>query len=121
MKTILGEAATLNMPGYVQVLAGDVINGNPANANYQGQPLGNLAVGSTATQLNELIDKWFLGTDTPATGGYAYATPAPPLAATCSPPAAPPPTTKSRAVGRLLPDLRAGGHRQQRRRPPSAT
>ena len=36
------------MPGYVQVLASDVVNGNAANATYQGQPLGNLAVGSSA-------------------------------------------------------------------------
>ena len=49
------------MPGYVQVLAGDVVNGNPANANYQGQPLGNLAVGSSAAQLNDLVNKWFYG------------------------------------------------------------
>ena len=28
------------MPDYVAVLASDVVNGNPANANYQGQPLG---------------------------------------------------------------------------------
>ncbi len=81
LKTILSEAVTLNMPSYVQVLASDVINGNPANATYLGQTLGNLAVGSTATHLTELIDKWFLGTDTPATGGYAYATLS---AATCS-------------------------------------
>ncbi len=74
LKTILADAATLDMPGYVQVLAADVIAGNVANAHYQGAALGNLAVGSSAAQLNELIDKWFLGTDTPATGGYAYAT-----------------------------------------------
>ena len=66
LKTILSEAKTLNIPDYVDVLAGDVINGNAANATYQGQPLGNLAVGSSATQLNDLIGKWFLGTDTPA-------------------------------------------------------
>src|SRR5262249_49480939 len=52
-------------PGYVQVLAGDVVNGNPANAHFQGQTLGNLAAGSTARQLNELVDKWFLGADHP--------------------------------------------------------
>ena len=59
LKTILADAAQYNMPSYVQVLAGDVVNGNPANANYQGAPLGNLAAGSSATQLNDLIDKWF--------------------------------------------------------------
>ena len=74
LKTILADAATLNMPQYVQVLAGDVVNGNTANAHYQGQTLGNLAVGSTSTQVLDLTDKWFLGTDLPATGGYSYDT-----------------------------------------------
>ena len=49
----------------MQVLAGDVVNGNAANATYQGQALGNLAAGSSATQLTNLINKWFLGTDLP--------------------------------------------------------
>lgn len=65
LKTILGEATKLNMPGYVQVLAGDVISGNAANATFQGQTLGNLAAGSSATQLNDLVAKWFLGADEP--------------------------------------------------------
>jgi hypothetical protein len=65
LKTILSDAATLNMPAYVQVLAGDVINGNTANATYQGQTLGNLAAGSKSSVLSELVGKWFLGTDTP--------------------------------------------------------
>ncbi|MGA2062926.1 MAG: C2 family cysteine protease [Thermoguttaceae bacterium] len=65
LKKILNEAGTLNIPGYVQVLAGDVINGNAANATYQGQALGNLAAGNTAAKLNNLINKWFLGTDYP--------------------------------------------------------
>ena len=62
--------AQLNMPNYVAVLASDVVNGNPANANYQGQPLGNLAEQGTdqlrATVLGDLVDKWFYGTDLPA-------------------------------------------------------
>jgi hypothetical protein len=72
LKTILGEATSLNMPGYVQVLAGDVINGNTANATYQGQKLGNLAAGSSATQLNDLVGKWFLGTDEPVPDSSSY-------------------------------------------------
>ena len=36
LKKILADAAQYNMPGYVQVLVGDVVNGNPANAHYQG-------------------------------------------------------------------------------------
>ena len=51
----------------MQVLAGDVVNGNPANAYLPGQTLGNLAAGSSAAQLNKLVDKWFLGADHPAT------------------------------------------------------
>ncbi len=72
LKTLLADASALDMPGYVQVLAGDVINGNTANAHYQGQTLGNLGAGSTAVLLDDLIDKWFLGTDLPSTGGYGY-------------------------------------------------
>ena len=39
-------------------------------------PLGNLAAGSSAAQLNELIDKWFLGTDLPAltSNSFTYKT-----------------------------------------------
>jgi hypothetical protein len=77
LKKILAAAAQYNMPGYVQVLAGDVVNGNPANAQYQGAPLGNLAAGSSAAQLDKLVDKWFLGTDLPAlTSGSLTYTPA---------------------------------------------
>ena len=54
------------MPGYVETLAGDVVNGNIANAHYQGQSLGNLAAGDPASKLTELVDKWFLGMDHPA-------------------------------------------------------
>ena len=67
----------LNMPDYVAVLANDVVWGNPANASYQGQPLGNLAnQGSDqllATALNDLVDKWFFGTDQPAIDASAVA------------------------------------------------
>jgi hypothetical protein len=66
LKTLLRQAAMFNMPGYVQTLAGDVVNGNPANAKFQGATLGNLAAGSSAAQLNTLVDKWFLGADHPA-------------------------------------------------------
>jgi hypothetical protein len=46
------------------------VNGNAANANYQGQPLGNLAQQTSpaamAPTLTLLVDKWFYGTDLPA-------------------------------------------------------
>ena len=72
LRTIVADATALNMPNYVQVLAADVVDGNVANAHFQGQSLGNLAVGSTVTQLSDLIGKWFLGTDHPTASGYAY-------------------------------------------------
>jgi hypothetical protein len=49
-----------------------VVNGDPANAHYQGQALGNLAAGSPAWQLQDLVNKWFLGLDHP-TAGASYA------------------------------------------------
>jgi hypothetical protein len=73
LTTILSYASAFHIPGYVQVLAGDVICGNPANASYQGQLLGNLRAGSSVTTLDRLVDKWFLGTDHPAVpAGIAY-------------------------------------------------
>ncbi len=78
-----GEAA-LNVPDYVAVLANDVVWGNPANANYQGQPLGNLADQASdqarATCLTDLVDKWFYGDDLPAVApGLTYDVTAGPL------------------------------------------
>jgi len=50
----------------VQNLGYKLVNGDPSNAYYQGTiALSNLQVGSTATQLQELTDKWFLGMDHP--------------------------------------------------------
>jgi hypothetical protein len=72
LKAILNQATTLNIPGYVLTLAGDVVNGNAANAKYQGQSLGNLAAGSSSTQLNKLVDKWFLGVDLPTLTSTSY-------------------------------------------------
>jgi hypothetical protein len=51
---------------YVDNLASKIVLGSTANAHYQGGTLGNLTVGSSAAQLELLVDKWFLGTDHPA-------------------------------------------------------
>jgi len=51
---------------YVHNLADDVVLGALSNATYQGAPLGNLAVGSSISQLEDLVNKWFLGMDNPA-------------------------------------------------------
>ena len=74
----------LQMPDDVAVLADDVVQGNPANANYQGQPLGNLADQTSpqamATALQDLVGKWFYGTDLPAIpAGMSYCAVAGPL------------------------------------------
>ena len=74
LETILAFGSRLGTLGYVENLAGKVVNGNSANADYLGHALGNLHPGSTRTQLEDLVGKWFLGTDHPqASGSYAYA------------------------------------------------
>jgi hypothetical protein len=65
LKKIVGTNALFGSGNYVQVLSNDVVNGNTANAHYQGAALGNLTVGSSAAQLDKLMSKWFLGTDHP--------------------------------------------------------
>ena len=71
-------AAELNTSGgiqtsaYVQQITDDVVLGNSANAYWNGgsstaTALGDLTASSTETQLQDLIGKWFLGTDLPST------------------------------------------------------
>lgn len=76
LKYIVANTDTFNIPEHVRHLANDVVNGNPANQLFQGRPLGNLNVGSSSSQLNTLIDKWFLGADVPklTNVNYAYRT-----------------------------------------------
>ncbi len=66
LRLIVSSTSSYTIPSYVRALATDVVNSNPANLRYQGQAAGNLAAGSNATLLNNLVDKWFLGTDLPA-------------------------------------------------------
>ena len=63
----VGETAS----SYVTYITDALIDGNAANAVWTGGAdsaitLGNLAVGSTAMQIVELTDKWFLGYDLPS-------------------------------------------------------
>jgi hypothetical protein len=56
---------------YLTNVTGSLVNGSSYNATWTGGKassvsLGNLAAGSSATQLSELIGKWFLGTDLPS-------------------------------------------------------
>ena len=67
-RTIINNAAYLGIQDHVRVLSNKVVNGDVANK------VGNLQVGSSAEQLDKLINKWFLGSDRPQTPHtYQYA------------------------------------------------
>jgi hypothetical protein len=75
LKQIVAKTSFFTSDNYVDVLASDVVNGNLANAHYQGMTLGNLTAGSGSVQLTKLVDKWFLGMDHPTTmSGVSYQT-----------------------------------------------
>lgn len=77
LRTLVANASTLGMPDYVRVLANKVVNGDPANQHFQAQVLGNLFAGSSGQQLEQLLDKWFLGQDHPeVSSDIHYVTPA---------------------------------------------
>ena len=68
-------AANLNngvtTSAYLTGIMDSLVAGSKANATWTGGnassvALGNLAAGASATQLSELIGKWFLGTDLPS-------------------------------------------------------
>jgi len=68
--TSLNAAGGVKTSAYVQQLFDDVVLGNAANKSWNGGAntavaLGNLSATSSKTQFNELIGKWFLGTDLP--------------------------------------------------------
>ena len=57
---------------YVSQMLDNVVKGNSANKQWNGglntaTSLGNLSASSTQQQVDELIGKWFLGTDLPST------------------------------------------------------
>jgi hypothetical protein len=67
------------MPEYVKVLSNKVVNSDPANQWYTGgdttrELLGNLYAGSSDSQMEKLIGKWFLGSDRPAAVSYGKTT-----------------------------------------------
>lgn len=72
LKTFVSDLANgITTSSYLTSIANSLVNGSKANATWTGGAasavaLGNLAAGSTVTQLNELIGKWFLGTDLPS-------------------------------------------------------
>jgi hypothetical protein len=78
LKAVAGKDSLFTGVEYVGVLTKNVALGNAANATYQGTTLGNLTSGANSSQLDKLVNKWFLGLDRPTAtyGGttYAYAT-----------------------------------------------
>jgi hypothetical protein len=73
LKTILSNSARFTIQDYVADLFDKVVNGDLANQKYQGAALGNLFAGSSDTQMENLVGKWFLGTDRPLSSyGYQY-------------------------------------------------
>jgi len=60
----------VTMSSYVDDILNRFVNGDVANTYYTGggtaTALGNMGVGSTVTQFNQLVGKWFLGSDLPS-------------------------------------------------------
>ncbi|MCJ8278532.1 MAG: C2 family cysteine protease [Rivularia sp. ALOHA_DT_140] len=68
LRTLVDNASNLGIQDYVRVLSSKVVYGDTANKS------GNLQTGSSAEQLDKLINKWFLGSDRPQTPHtYQYA------------------------------------------------
>jgi len=65
LQDIVSRPDLLGMPDYVQHLADNIVNGDPANAHFGDDALGNLSAGSTGLHLNRLTSKWFRGLDRP--------------------------------------------------------
>jgi hypothetical protein len=72
--TIVQNPCAWGLTADVADLAGKVVNSNPANLTYQGQPLlatGQLTPGTPGAALQDLVNKWFYGTDLPAVAAAA--------------------------------------------------
>ena len=73
LKTIVTDLNNgMSTSAYLTNIMTSLVDGNAANATWTGgaassTTLGNLAAGSSATQLSELVGKWVMGTDTPST------------------------------------------------------
>ena len=72
LKTIVANLNNgMTTSAYLTNIMNSLVNGNAANASWTGggaasTALGNLAAGSSATQLSDLIGKWVLGSDLPS-------------------------------------------------------
>lgn len=71
LRDVLNDANAFGLADHVRVLGDKVVNGNIANTR---AGIGNLFAGSSATQMESLVGKWFLGNDRPdASGTYQKA------------------------------------------------
>lgn len=70
-RTLIGNTSYIQISEHVRVLSNKVVNGDTANQKYQGNSLGNLVAGSNDVQLENLINKWFFGSDRPQSS-YTY-------------------------------------------------
>jgi hypothetical protein len=68
LRTLVSNSTLFTMADSVKVLSNKIANSDAANTR---SGFGNLFAGSNATQMENLIGKWFLGTDRPDTG-YTY-------------------------------------------------
>jgi hypothetical protein len=69
LRTIVANASRFTMSDPVRVLANKIANSDPANAR---AGFGNLFAGSSDTQMENLIGKWFLGNDRPDLTSTSY-------------------------------------------------
>jgi streptogramin lyase len=67
LRNVSGVAAPLNTTAQTQYLLQQVVFDNPADRHYQEQTLPQLVGGTGAWVLQDLVNKWFLGADHPAT------------------------------------------------------
>jgi hypothetical protein len=70
LREIVNDANAFGLANYVQNLANKVVNSDMANTT---SGIGNLAIGSSDSQIESLVGKWFLGNDRPDIGSdYSY-------------------------------------------------
>src|SRR5262249_20359469 len=69
---ICNPGSGFTMSDDVRELTLNVVQGNPANRQYQGHFLGNLHAGASAAKLEKLVDKWFFGEDLPAIDKHSH-------------------------------------------------
>ncbi|HEY9624783.1 MAG TPA: C2 family cysteine protease [Crinalium sp.] len=67
LRKIVNASTGFAMPDYVRVLANKVVNSDAANPR---SGIGNLFAGSSDTQMERLVGKWFLGNDRPTAISY---------------------------------------------------